>query len=194
MAAVVAIDVRAPHRDCAAFGQLRTRVLDALVLGLPTEVPATLHGELLAWADEQLSGAEGPARGVRLETLPGAWVETLGWSGVPLALGGELTWGVDLLEAAIERPVEDGPCLRLPPADHLAELSGLAIKPLRHWVGHRLGCRLQAAPGLRLYLWADRALVVSHLDMPVGGFLYGPATGSRASLSLTAGGAQLVTW
>ncbi len=194
MAAVVAVDVRPPQRQCAAFGQLRSRVLDALVLGLPTEVPAALHAELQAWAGEQLDGMHGEARGVRFPGVPPAWIETLGWSGVPLALSGELTWGSDLLEAGVERPTLDGQRLLLPPVDHLAELSGLAMKPLRAWLGLRLGCRLQASPGLRLYLWRDRALLVSHLDMPVGGFLYGPLAGSRASLAIGAGGFQLVTW
>lgn len=194
MAAVVAVDVRPPQLECAGFGQLRSRVIDALVLDLPTEVPAVLHAELLAWAAEQLDGVQGKARGVRFASVPPAWIETLGWSGMPLALEGDLAWGADVAEGDVDRPRIEGSGLLLPSSDHLAELSGLAIKPLRAWVGQRLGCRLQAAPGLRLYLWGDRALVISHLDVPVGGFLYGPASGSRASLALAAGGFQLITW
>jgi len=193
MAAVVAVDVRPPHRECAAFGQLRSRVLDAAMLDRRAEVPAALHAELTAWADEQLAGA-GEPRGVRLDGVPRAWVEVLGWAGVPLAPRGELQWGSDLAPGPGEQPVSDGERLLLPPAEHLAELSGLAMKPLRAWVGRRLGCRLQASPGLRMYLWSDRALLVSHLDVPVGGFLYGPAAGSRASLAIPAGGAQMISW
>ena len=194
MAVVVAVDVRPPLPECAGFGQLRSRVLDALVLDLPAEVPGALHAELLAWAGEQLEGVRGLARGVRFAGVPWAWIETLGWSGVPLAAAGDLVWGVDLDEAEVELPQVKGERLLLPPVNHLAELSGLAMKPLRAWVGQRLACRLQASPGLRLYLWGDRALVVSHLDVPVGGFLYGPAAGTRASLALAAGGFQLITW
>jgi hypothetical protein len=194
MDAVVAVDVRAPHRACAAFGQLRSRVLDALLLGLPARVPASLRDELLAWAAEQVGDARGVARGVDLPSVPHGWVETLGWSGVPLAARGELLWDRDLRMGTVDVPTQIGECLLLPPPDRLAELSGLAIKPLRNWVGRHLGCRLQAAPGLRLFLWADRALVVSHLDLPIGGFLYGPAAGSRASLAVSAGGWQVVTW
>lgn len=194
MAAVVAIDVRPPQRGCAAFGQLRSRVLDALTLDLPAEVPAALHGELLDWAHEQLAGRQGDLRGVRLGGVPRGWIETLGWAGVPLAAAGELTWGTDLGEGQVERPKIEGDRLLLPLADELAQLSSLALKPIRAWIGQRLRCRLQAAPGLRLYLWRDRALLVSHLDVPVGGFLYGPAPGSRASLALAPGGAQVITW
>ena len=53
---------------------------------------------------------------------------------------------------------------------------------------------LQAAPGLRIYLWADQALVVSRHDQAVGGFFYGPVPGSRTGLAIDPGGWQRVDW
>lgn len=194
MALLVAVDVQVPHRDCAAFGQLRARAIDALVLDQPGEVPAGAHAEITAWAAEALAGARGPARGVAIDGLPAAWFAALAWSGTPLARDGALRWGVDVLEGGGERPVVDGSRVLLPPCDLLAELSAPAIKPLREWVAQRLHCRLQSAPGVRLWVWENLALCVSCLDVPVGGFLYGPTPGSRASLSLPPGGAQLVPW
>jgi hypothetical protein len=197
-AAVAAIlipaDIAPPLRASAAFGALRCRVLDALLLGMPAEVPAPLCGELATWAQEQTASAQGPLLGLDPATVPAAWLDVLGWAGVPLARGGALHWHRDLDEGAVARPeVVDGR-LALPPPATLAELSGVGLKPLRAWLGRRLGSRLQAAPGLRTYLWGNQALLVSRHDQPVGGFYYGPVVGNRTGLAIDPGAWQLVTW
>ena len=191
--AIIPVDVHAPLRECAMFGALRCRVLDALLLDLPAEVPAALVDELSAWAT-QFTVSAGGLRGVEVTSVPAVWLDLLGWAGVPLAKGGELRWGRDLEEGAVERPSVSGDRLLLPPAARLAELSGVGLKPLRVWVAQRLGSRLQAAPGLRMYLWAAQALVVSRHDQPVGGFFFGPVLGSRTGLAIDPGGWQRMDW
>lgn len=180
-------------RTCARFGALRCRVLDALLLDLPAEVPAGLIDELSAWA-APFAVHSGGLLGVDVASVPAAWLDLLGWAGVPLAKGGALRWGGDLDEGMIERPAVSGDRLLLPPPALLAGLSGVGLKPLRAWVGIRLGSRLQAAPGVRLYLWATQALMVSRHDQPVGGFFHGPVSGSRTVLAIEPGGWQRVSW
>ena len=194
VAAIIPIDVTVPLRDCAAFGAVRCQVLDALLLGVPAEIPAPVCDELTAWAGEQLAGAVGPLRGLDSATVPAAWLDFVGWAGIPLASAGELQWGRDCEQANVDRPTVVAGRLLLPAAEVLSELSGVGLKPVRTWVGERLGSRLQAAPGLRVYLWANQALVVSRHDQPVGGFFFGPAIGNRTGLAIDPGAWQLVTW
>jgi hypothetical protein len=186
--------VAAPPRDSAAFGKLCGQVVEARLLGLPTRVPAAVRDELLEWAEAIIAGAKGAPRGVRLDTVPAAWLDVLRWAGVPLALAGELHWGTDIVVSGDAAPEERDGRLLLPRPERLAELSSLAIRPLRTFLGRRLACRLQAATGLRLFLWPNQALVVSQVEIPVGGFLFGPPVGHRASLALPPGGAQVVDW
>jgi hypothetical protein len=70
----------------------------------------------------------------------------------------------------------------------------LALKPLRLLVAKRLGCRLQAATGLHFFLWSNQAVLVSHAEVPLGGFLHGPLAGTRHSISIAPGGAQVIRW
>jgi hypothetical protein len=193
-AAIATVDIKAPLRDCAAFGALRCRVLDALLLDQPAEVPSSLSGELLTWAQLQVAGGKGPLRGLDVSTVPGAWLDLLAWSGVPLAKDGELRWGRDICDGPVERPSMTHGRLTLPPPELLSEQSGIGLKPVRAWVSERLGSRLQGAPGLRVYLWTNQALVVSRHDQPVGGFFYGPVVGNRTGLAIDPGAWQLVTW
>ena len=194
MAAIVPVDVPVPLRGSAAFGVLRCQVLDALLLGVPAEVPAPVCDELTAWAREQLVATVGPLRGLDIATVPTVWLNFVGWAGIPLASPGELHWDRDCAQSDVDRPTVVAGRLLVPAPEVLSELSGVGLKPVRTWVGERLGSRLQAAPGLRVYLWANQTLVVSCHDQPVGGFFFGPAIGNRTGLEIDPGAWQLVTW
>jgi hypothetical protein len=194
VAAITPIDAKVPLRACAAFGALRCQVLDALVLEVPAQIPAPVCDELIAWAREQMAAADGPLRGLDISTVPAAWLDFIGWAGIPLARPGELHWGRDCAQADVDRPTVVAGRLLVPAPEALSELSGVGLKPVRSWVGERLGSRLQAAPGLRVYVWANQALVVSRHDQPVGGFFFGPAIGNRTGLAIDPGSWQLVTW
>lgn len=173
----------------------RERVLDAQVLGTQVQPPTEVSAGCAAWLSEALPGDGRPARGLDVAGLPAAWRETLAWAGVPLASGGTLRWGVDLRQdAAVESPLLKDGVLVLPPPDAMARLSSVALKPLRRLVADRLECRLQAAPGIRLWLWDGRAVLQSQSSLMLAGFLYGSAPGHRASLALEPWGGQVVTW
>lgn len=177
------------------LGALRSAVLEAHLLDRSTVVPAAIADRLESWCQEILDDVEGAPRGLDLAGVPDIWCDTLSWAGVPLARGGELHWDRDCREdATLERPQLDGGLLRLPPPAVLCDCSGLGIKPVRLWIQHHLGVRLQAAPGLRLYVWPSHGLVISHLDIPVGGFLYGPGVGTRMGLTIEPGSWQMVPW
>ncbi len=184
-----------PAPGTGAEGALRSAVLEARLFGLPAEVPAACADTLVAWCDDLFHDLPGTPRGVDLTGVDAAWRATLSWAGVPFARDGALLWGRDLLcDDTLERPQLDGTTLRLPPRTALSECSALGIKPIRTWIQQRLGVRLQAAAGLRLYVWPAHGLVISHLDVPVGGFLYGPGMGTRMGLTIHPGSWQVVSW
>jgi hypothetical protein len=189
----------APARplDPAALGAWRVRVLDAAVTGRVREPgpPAPLDAELSRWAGEIMASARGPARGLVAGEVPEGWRETLSWAGVPFGTAGDLGWGVHVQgqPGLLVPELRDGRLL-LPEPGTLARLTSLALRPLRLFVAARLGCRLQAAAGVHFYLWANQAVLVSCVQVPVGGFLYGPEEGQRHSLSILPGACQLVTW
>lgn len=191
--AIGQLDRPAPARESADFGTLRTRVLDAHLLKRTVLVPRVVATELDAWAAEVVAGA-GATIGLAAGSVPDLWYDLLAWSGVPMSLDGPLHWGVDIEEAAVGVPEFHGQKLVLPPPPVLAQLTSLALKPMRKLVADRLGCRLQAGTGLHMYLWAKQALLVSHAEVPLGGFLHGPETGMRHSVSVPVGGAQVVRW
>ncbi len=87
-----------------------------------------------------------------------------------------------------------GCLLLLPPPERLAELSGIGLRPLRRFIADRFQVRLQTAPGVRLWLWSDRALLVSLRDDTVGGFLYAPTPDQRNSILLEPGGWQMIRY
>lgn len=177
-------------RDAAAIGAWRVRVLDAALLGRAPEPgpPAPLDQELSRWAGEIMAAARGPARGLVDAEVPEDWREALTWAGVPFGAAGDLRWGVDLQgQPGLRVPeLRDGRLL-LPEPGTLSQLTSLALRPLRLFVAARLGCRLQAAAGVHFYLWANQAALVSCVQVPVGGFLYGPEEGQRHSLSILPG-------
>lgn len=189
------IDVPVPAAESGAMGALRSAVLEAHLLDQPAEIPTGCADAVQAWCEDVLGDVEGEAQGLRTVGVPESWRSTLSWAGVPFAATGALQWGRDLSEdATLEHPCIIGDHLHLPPEEALAECTGLGIKPLRLWVQQRTGVRLQAAPGLRLYVWPSHGLVISHLDIPVGGFLYGPGVGTRMGLTIHPGAWQLVPW
>lgn len=191
--AIGQLDRPAPARDSADFGTLRTRVLDAHLLQRTVLVPRAVAAELDTWAAEVVSGA-GATIGLAAASVPELWYDLLAWSGVPMSVEGPLHWGVDIEEAGVGVPEFHGPKLVLPPPPVLAQLTSLALKPLRMLVANRLGCRLQAGTGLHLFLWAKQAVLVSHAEVPLGGFLHGPEPGTRHSVNVPVGGAQVIRW
>ena len=181
----------------AAIGAWRVRVLDAALAGVPCAPPppAELEQELTGWAIELLGSARGPARGLSAGQVPACWRATLQWAGVPFGQAGDLRWGEQIDEqAGLTQPELRAGRLLLPEPAALAQLTSLALKPLRLFVAATLGCRLQSAAGVHLYLWENQAALVSCGALPVGGFLYGPQEGQRHALSILPGACQLVTW
>jgi hypothetical protein len=146
-----------------------------------------------AWARQQLPADAAP-RGISPEGLPTAWRDALAWCGAPLARGGELRWGRDLAEGEVVAPEVRAGVLLLPPADELTERSGPELKPLRRFLAERLGVRLQAAAGVRFWLWRGGGLVLSFHEVPVGVFVYGDAPGHRAHCLLQPGAHEVLAW
>jgi len=184
-----------PAPGTGAEGALRSAILEAALLDLPASVPTAAAEKLQRWRDDLLAKMAGEPVGVSLDGLDPLWRSTLSWAGVPFARNGTLRWPLDLrCDPHCDRPhIEDG-VLIMPNHDALAECSALGIKPVRTWIHRRFGVRLQAAAGLRLYIWPAHALVISHLDIPVAGFLYGPDTGTRMGLTIHPGSCQVVSW
>lgn len=189
------LDRPAPPPDSADFGMLRVRVLDACVLGRRAMIPADALGGLAAWADQLLVDAGGPSRGLTATDVPDHWFDLLSWAGVPMSPAGELRWGRDLREdPTVPTPEFRGDCLALPPSPVLAQLTSLALRPLRLHIARRIGVRLQAATGLHLWLWPRQAVLVSRAEVPLGGFLYGPEPGQRHGVAVNPGGFQVMHW
>ena len=192
--AVRQLDRPAPKPDSADYGTLRARVLDAHLHGRPVVVPRSVAQELDSWASEMTSSAQGPTIGLTAAGVPERWYDLLAWCGVPMSVDGPLHWGVDIAEETVTMPEFHGDRLVLPAPQVLAQLTSLALKPVRLLVARRMGCRLQAATGLHLFLWRKQAVLISHAEVPLGGFLHGPEPGTRHSLSVPVGGAQVLRW
>ncbi len=192
--AIGLLDRSAPARDSADFGRLRARILDAHLHRRAVLVPRSIAPELDAWASAVIASGNGPTVGLVAAGVPELWYDLLAWSGVPMSVEGPLRWGVDISEEAVTMPEFHGDKLVLPPPPVLARLTSLALKPLRLMVARRLGCRLQAATGLHLFLWSNQAVLVSHAEVPLGGFLHGPEPGTRHSVEVPVGGAQVLVW
>lgn len=192
--AIGLLDRPAPAPDSADFGRLRARVLDAHLHRRAVLVPRSVAGELDAWATAVIASGNGATLGLAAAGVPELWYDLLAWSGVPMSVDGPLHWGVDISEEAVTMPEFHGDKLVLPPPPVLARLTSLALKPLRMLSARRLGCRLQAATGLHLFLWPNQAVLVSHAEVPLGGFLHGPEPGTRHSVHVPVGGAQVLTW
>ncbi len=173
------------------LAEWRAKVMDAHVVGRAILPPSELRDYCADWVAEACPPGSPAALGVA--GVPEDWADTLGWAGVPLA-GGPLHWGKDLRQEAVDAPVVRDGVLLLPPPDDLACLTSLSLKPMRMFVAERLGCRLQAAPGIRLWLWKDRAALQSLSPIPLAGFIYGPASGHRSGIALEPWGSQVVTW
>ncbi len=167
----------------------RTQALDALVTGRDP-LPAASAG-CAAWLAGMAPPDLAPALG--LGGIPPAWIDTLAWCSMPLAIG-PLRWGSDVEQGEVITPVVLKGRLLLPPVDTLASLTSLALKPMRRFISERLGCRLQAAPGIRMWLWPGRAVLQSLSPIQLAGFFYAPPTGHRAGLALEPWGSQLITW
>lgn len=171
----------------------RARALDGAVARQVVEPPAALRETCRSWLAEVVPPGLA-ARGIALAGLPDEWRDTLAWAGVPLSGDGPLRWGVDLMQAEVDCPELKRGVLRLPSPDALAQLTSLALKPLRMFVAERLQCRLQAAPGIRLWLWPGHAVLQSQSPIPLAGFLYGSAEGHRSSIALEPWGSQVIEW
>lgn len=177
--------------DPELLASWRCQVLDAQIAGKTAKPPAELRPACAAWLAEVAPPGAQPAQGVA--EVPDDWLDTLAWSGMPIGPG-PLRWGTDVAQADIGCPTLRDGRLLLPPPEDLASLTSLALKPLRLFIGERLGVRLQAAPGIRLWLWPGRAVLQSQAPMPLAGFIYGPSPGHRAGLALEPWGSQIVTW
>lgn len=189
------LDRPAPPPTSTDFGALRARVLDAYILGRRALVPSDALAGLASWAEDLLADAGGPARGLTASKVPDSWFDLLSWAGVPMAPAGDLHWGKDLLEdPTVPTPEFRGDTLALPSPQALAQLTSLALRPLRLQISRRLGVRLQAATGLHLWLWPRQAVLVSRAEVPLGGFLYGPETGQRHGIAVEPGGFQVMHW
>jgi hypothetical protein len=169
----------------------RIRVLDAAVLGERVLPPAALRDALQAWKAEAIPAA-GEPMGVDPAGIDADMCAALRWCGVPLVQEGGVRWGDGLVAGEVLH-LRDGVC-HVPPAAELRGLHAIELRPLRMWVAERFGVRLQAAPGIRMWLWPRRSVLVSEWDIPLSGFAYGPTAGQRTSVSLPAFGAQVIDW
>lgn len=177
--------------DPELLASWQAQVLDAHIAGRQARPPAELRAICATWLAEAAPPGLPPAVGI--SGAPTEWLDTLAWSGMPIGPG-PLRWGTDIAQAEVDCPTLRDGRLLLPAPEDLASLTSLALKPLRLFIAERLGCRLQAAPGIRLWLWPGRAVLQSQAPMPLAGFLYGPPQGHRAGLALEAWGSQIITW
>lgn len=151
-------------------------------------------GEIAACLDDIARVVNAPPRGLDVADVPAAWRTALLRAGLPLSPQGELRWGRDLAPdtGAVSSVAADGRLLLPREPGLLAAADGVALKAVRRWVGERLGCRLQAAPGIGFLLWPNLAVLVSTHVLPLAGFLHGPGQGQRHVLSFEPGQALLV--
>jgi len=167
----------------------RAQALDAQLVG--RQLAPAVQAACADWLAEM--APPGLPEAIGLGGVSEDWFDTLAWSGMPLARG-PLRWGAEVARAEVDCPTMQDGRLLLPPPEVLAGLTSLALRPLRLFVAERLQVRLQAAPGIRLWLWPGRALLLSQAPMPLAGFLYGPPAGHRAGLALEPWGSQIITW
>lgn len=147
-----------------------------------------------AWLEE-IAPADESMLGLDPADLDAERFAALRAAGAALAPGGDLRWGVDVVEdAAASEPAIVDRILRVPPPDRLAACNGVELLALRRWFGQRIGLRLQAAPRIACYCWTDRALLASSRDERVAGFLHGPGPDQRHTLAWAPGEAVLVRW
>ena len=127
--------------------------------------------------------------------MPPGWIGVLRWAGLPLSVDGPLHWGREVAAAPrLHAPAIDGDRLLVPGHTWLEACTGVALRPLRRFVAERFGLRLQAAPGIAVYLWANQGILVSMREEPLGGFLHGPRDGERQNLTWAPGQALWVRW
>jgi hypothetical protein len=185
----------------AAHGQRRLAALDALVFpGVHTSPEGEDFKDERAWAQGIVGGCDGPCRGLAPASVDQPWFQALRLVGIPFGAddGSDagLNWGDNLLpDGSCQEPTLTGDQLRLPadPAQ-LLRLPGPALKPIRTLVDRLYGIRLQGPSRVAFTLWNSQALVLSTRSVPVGGFLHGPNTGQRQSLTLLPGAAFLHRW
>jgi hypothetical protein len=182
-------------RHSAEFGSKRILALDAFLAGRASQLPEPVASELRDWSFTIASRARGALRGLLFPAEAPVWRRALARIGVPIGHSANLVWGKDVIEQpALSLPhITDG-TLQLPSLQILESLTSLQLKPVRMFVARMLGCRLQIATNVHFYLWENQSLLVSCASIPLGGFLYGPEPGQRHSLSIAAGGYQLVSW
>lgn len=191
---IVPLSAPGPAEHSPDMGEFRERVLRSLLFGDTVGIPQDLIASLVDWAENILQQAEGPALGLIPQGIAADMAETLRWAGMPFGLNGPLRWGGDIIEADTKRPEIIDDQLQLPSANRLAEMTSLGIKPMRYFIGQRLGLRLQSATNIRLFIWSNQALVISCTMIPIGGFLHGPQDSQRFNLAMNPGGHQLFHW
>lgn len=179
------------HADAHADdGRLRALALDLAVAGDTTE--ASPHA---AWARSLVAASPHAALGLQSVELSATWHATLAWCSMPLSPHGDLRWGVDVVEdVSLVAPCVRDSRLFVPPAEVLAACTGPALRPLRRFIASRYQVRLQTAPGIRMWLWPERAVLVSLRPDTVGGFLYAPTPDQRSSVLVEPGGWQVIRW
>jgi hypothetical protein len=181
-----------PPPGSGADGVRLVAGLDAVLLGVSSGVALEAQHALLL--EEIIARADGPLRGLDPEGVPSDALEALRWAGVPLAPAGAIRWGNEMRPGKVEQPCFVEGTLEIPDAAVLRACNGVQLKQLRRFCADHLGVRLQAAPGVALYLWANQALVVSLRDEDLAGFLHGPETGQRHSLAWAPGEPLWVRW
>ncbi|MEK7413369.1 MAG: hypothetical protein AAB263_08635 [Planctomycetota bacterium] len=180
--------------DGEEMARWQARCLDARLCHGEAQPPPELRDACAAWLREVMPADGRQALGLSPVGVTNAWREVLGWAGMPLASGGALRWGVDVRQADVRTPQQEGDTLVLPDPAILRTVNGISLKPMRQFVAKRLGCRLLGAPGIRLWLWPKHAVVHSMSDMPLAGFVYGDVKGHRATMALLPYAAQVITW
>lgn len=175
--------------DASLIGRRRVAALLERLLDLPAGDEADT--ETARWA---LAFPRDGALGLDPEGLDRDRLTALAWAGVPLARGGALRFGRDVLPGDGDVPEAAGEAVRVPPAARLRACTSLALKPLRALVARACHVRVQTGPGVHLFLWPERAVLVSCAELPLGGFLHGPNPGQRESVALEPGECQVISW
>lgn len=181
-----------PPPHSGADGRRLVQGLDAVLLALGD--PDALGAQHRLLLDEVRKRAQGALQGLDVAGVASDMLDALRWSGVPLAVGGDVRWGRQVRQADVPTPqmVADG--VLVPDPARLRRCNGVELKPLRRRLAGDFGVRLQAAPGIACYLWRNQALLVSMRDEPLAGFLHGPNTGQRHSLAWEPGELVWLRW
>lgn len=188
--------MRQPVSDCSAPGRGAACVawLDERLLARPAAVAA--DDEDRTWLETAVLGrAQGALTGLDPSGLDDAMFDALRAAGAPLAVDGEVRWGRDLVrDETASGPRIDGERLLLPPPERLAACSGVELLPLRTWFARHTGLRLQAAPRIACYCWANQAVLASLRVERLAGFLHGPGPDRRHPVAWEPGQAVVVRW